>query len=195
MGVRKRIELVSTATVVEPGIFGIFRPLLLLPVGIADHLATAHLDAILAHELCHVRRRDNLAAAMHMVVQALFWFHPLVWWIGNRLVEERERACDEEVLILGSEPEVYAESILKICQVCLESLLACMSGIAGSDLKTRIVRIMTGGAAKNLSPGRRLLLAAAGIIAVSGPIVLGILNAPQSRAQTTRSNRCVYSQV
>ena len=44
-----------------------------------------------------------------MLVEAMFWFHPLVWWIGARLVEERERACDEEVLILGSEPQVYAE--------------------------------------------------------------------------------------
>jgi len=57
------------------------------------------------HEVQHVRRRDNLAAAMHLVVEAIFWFHPLVWWLGARLVEERERACDEEVLRLGNQPE------------------------------------------------------------------------------------------
>jgi hypothetical protein len=55
----------------------------------------ASMEAMLAHELCHVRRRDNLVAAMHMMVEAVFWFHPLVWWIGVRLMEERERACDE----------------------------------------------------------------------------------------------------
>ena len=43
-------------------------------------------------------------AAIHMFVETVFWFHPLVWWIGKRMVEERERACDEEVLRLGSEP-------------------------------------------------------------------------------------------
>jgi bla regulator protein BlaR1 len=53
------------------------------------------MEAMLAHELCHVRRRDNLTSAMHMVVEVVFWFHPLVWWIGVRLMEERERACDE----------------------------------------------------------------------------------------------------
>src|SRR5579872_1252834 len=111
-----RVELVSIATAVEPGIFGIFRPVLLLPAGIGDRLAEAQLEAVLAHELCHVRRRDNLASAIHMVVEAVFWFHPLVWWIGARLVDERERACDEEVLKLGNDPEVYAESILKTCQ-------------------------------------------------------------------------------
>jgi bla regulator protein BlaR1 len=48
-----------------------------------------------------------------MMAKAIFWFHPLVWWIGARLVEERERGCDEEVLRLGSEPLVYATAILK----------------------------------------------------------------------------------
>ena len=52
-----------------------------------------------------------------MVVQALFWFHPLVWWVGARLIDERERACDEDVIRLGSEPQVYAESILKTCEL------------------------------------------------------------------------------
>jgi beta-lactamase regulating signal transducer with metallopeptidase domain len=72
------IEVMSSPTRLEPGLFGVFRPVLLLPEGIADRLTSAQLKAILVHELCHVRRRDNLAAAMHMVVQAIFWFHPVV---------------------------------------------------------------------------------------------------------------------
>ena len=118
--------------------FGIFRPVLLLPEGITDRLSPAQLQAVLAHELCHVRRRDNLAAAIHMFVEALFWFHPLVWWIKARLIEEQERACDEEVLRLGGDPQVYAESILKICEFYLTSPLICVSGITGSNLKKRI---------------------------------------------------------
>ena len=88
----------------EPGVFGIFRPFLLLPEGLSDHLTPAQFEAIVAHELCHVRRRDNFSSAIHMVVEALFWFHPAVWWIRARLVEERERACDEAVLRMGSDP-------------------------------------------------------------------------------------------
>ena len=158
--------------------------MLLLPQGITDRLAPAQLEAILAHELCHVRRRDNLAAAIHMVVEAIFWFHPLVWWVGARLVEEREHACDEEVLRLGSRPEIYAEGILQTCQFYLESPLVCMSGIAGADLKKRITRIMTLKLAKKLSFGRKALLAAAGIAALTGPVVFGLMNAPQTRAQS-----------
>ena len=178
------LPVLSSPAMLEPGVFGIFRPVLLLPDGIADRLEAAHLEAILAHELCHVRRRDNLAAALHMAVEAIFWFHPLVWWIGARLVEERERACDEEVLRLGSQPEVYAESILKTCQFYLESPLVCMSGIAGSDLKKRVVRIMTQGMVKKLGFGRKLLLTVAGMAAIAGPIAFGLMHAPQSRAQS-----------
>ncbi len=76
------------------------------------------LKSILAREACHVRRRDNLTAAMHMIAEALFWFHPAVWWIEHHLIEERELACDEAVLRLGNEARVYAESILK----CLQAL-------------------------------------------------------------------------
>lgn len=102
-GIRIRIRLASSSSSIEPGIFGITRPVLLLPAGIAGRLSDGQLEAIFTHELCHVRRRDNLAAAIHTMVEAIFWFHPLVWWLRGRLVEERERACDEEVLRLGSD--------------------------------------------------------------------------------------------
>src|ERR1700722_9067815 len=105
----------------EPGILGIVRPVLIWPQGISEHLPDPHLRSILVHELWHVHRKDNMAAAMHMLVEAAFWFHPAVWWVGAQLVEERERACDEQVLGLGNEPSVYAESILKACKFCIES--------------------------------------------------------------------------
>ncbi|MDX1561353.1 MAG: M56 family metallopeptidase, partial [Gammaproteobacteria bacterium] len=76
---------------VEPGVIGILRTALLLPNGIEKRLTPAQLEAVLAHELCHIRRRDNLTAAVHMLVEAVFWFHPLVWWVGAKLIDERER--------------------------------------------------------------------------------------------------------
>ncbi len=179
------IEARSSRGLMEPGVFGLWWPVLLLPEGITTRLTAEQLDTIVAHELCHVRRRDNLTAAIHMVVEAAFWFHPLVWWIGARLVEERERACDEEVLRSGKQPEVYAEGILKVCRLYLESPVACVSGVTGSDLKKRIEEIMGARVAYSLNYGKRLLLAAAGIVAVAGPIVFGIVTAPASKAQQT----------
>ena len=174
----KRIEVRLSRAALEPGIFGIIRPVLLWPEGISGRLEDAHLEAILAHELWHVRRRDNLAAAVHMVVEAIFWFHPLVWWMGARLLEERERACDEEVLQMGSERQVYAESILKTCEFCVEAPLACVSGVTGADLKRRIVRIMSERVAERLGFGKRLLLLTICSTAVAVPVVLGLANSP-----------------
>jgi uncharacterized protein (TIGR03435 family) len=177
------VPVLCSPLLLEPGVFGIFRPVLLLPRGIDDRLSPAQLNAIIAHEICHVRRRDNLTATIHMVVEALFWFHPAVWWIKTRLLEEREQACDEIVLRSGNQAEVYAESILQVCKFCIESPLACVAGVAGSDLKGRIVRIMTGKAASNLGPGRKLLLVLAATVAISVPVVFGLVHIRQADAQ------------
>lgn len=168
----------------EPGIVGVFRPVMVLPAGIADRLTDSQLEAILSHELCHARRRDNLVAALHMTVEALFWFHPLVWWIGARLVDERERACDEEVLALGSKPQVYAEGILKVCEFCLETPLACVAGVTGSNLKKRIEAIMIHRIARKLEIGKKLLLAVVAAVAILAPVVFGLLHPLPSRAES-----------
>ncbi len=168
---------------IEPGVVGIVRPILLLPAGIGNRLDPAQLNAILAHELCHVRRRDNLTAAIHMVVQAIFWFHPLLWWLGVRLVEERERACDEEVLRLGARPQIYAESILNVCRLYIESPLACVSGVTGSDLKKRIEAIMKNRAVLRVNLVRKIALVALAIAAIALPVTLGVFSAAPVRAQ------------
>jgi len=177
------IQLFLSAAPLEPGIVGIVRPVLLLPAGILERLSDAQLEAIVAHELCHVRRRDNLAAAIHMLVEGMFWFHPLVWWIGARMVDERERACDEEVLRLGSEPQDYAEGILKVCEFYLESPLVCAAGVTGSNLKKRIEEIMRSRTPRKLDFGKKLLLAAAGVAAIAVPVAIGFASQPTGRAQ------------
>lgn len=177
------IPAMSTPSRLEPGVFGIFRPVLILPAGIAEQLTTAQFESVLAHELCHGRRRDNLTAAVHMLVEALFWFHPLVWLIRIRLLEERERACDEEVLQAAVQPQDYAEAIVGVCRYCLESPLVCVSGITGSNLKRRVEGIMMNRSTYNLNFGRRLLLVAAGFTAVVLPLAVGAFHIPPVRTQ------------
>jgi uncharacterized protein (TIGR03435 family) len=183
-GLTRRIELRSSTAAAEPGVFGVFRPVILLPSGIADRLDSGQLVSIITHELCHIRRNDNLIAAIHMLVEAIFWFHPLVWWLGALLVGEREHACDEEVVLLGNEPAGYAEGILKVCQYYLESPLVCVSGITGSNLTRRIEGIMTRRKSNRLTSGKKLLLAAAGIAAVAIPVTVGLMHPQPGRAQS-----------
>ena len=178
------IPLLLTRENIEPGVFGIMRPVLLLPHGMMEQLTPSQLDAVVTHELCHMRRRDNLTAALHMIVELLFWFHPVVWWIRARLLEERERACDEAVLASRREAVVYAEGILNVCKFCVEAPLHCVSGVTGSDLKKRIARIMAAQVAHKLDFGRKLLLTAAAALAVALPVTFGFIHEIQVHAQT-----------
>jgi len=183
-GISGRVELVSCESDVEPGIIGVLHPVMVLPAGIAGRLSDAQLASIMTHELCHFRRRDNLTAAIHMCVEAIFWFHPVLWWLGARLVDERERACDEEVLELGSDPQTYAEGILKVCEFYLESPLFCAAGVTGSNLKKRMEAIMTPRISGKLNFAGKFLLATTAAAALLGPIGIGLLNPVASWAQS-----------
>jgi uncharacterized protein (TIGR03435 family) len=133
--------------------------------------------------MCHVVRRDNLTAAIHMLVEALFWFHPLVWWIKVRLIEEQELACDEQALRLGVDRHVYAESILKVCEFYLTSRSLCVSGITSANLKKRIENIMRNQIDLKLSLCKKGLLAVVGLTALVVPITNGVVRPTASSLQ------------
>jgi len=175
-----------TSELLEPGLIGIVRPVILLPDAIVQQLASWEIDAVLAHELCHWRRKDNLLTLIHMLVEAVFWFHPLVWFIGGRLAEESERACDDSVLDTGKKPLDYAKTILKVCRLTFRSRLPCASGISGSELDRRITAIMIGRGGDDVDPNKILLLTGLGLFAVLTPFVAGGL-APAPRVQMLHS--------
>lgn len=179
------IPVAETSAHLEPGVFGVFNPVLLVPVGLKERLTPPQLNAILAHELCHVRRRDNLSTAVHSFIEACFWFYPPVWWIGSRMIAEQERACDEEVLSLGHEPEAYAQGILEICTTYVASVLPGVSGIGGADLKKRIHRIMTHTAPTELNTLTKGFLGAFCFAVFAVPIAAGVSTPVQIR---TRNN-------
>ena len=167
------LEARTSRALLEPALVGIVRPVLVLPQGIAEHLTRTQLDAVLEHELSHWRRRDNLTAAVHMVVEAVFWFHPLVWWIGARLVEERERACDEAVVRAGHDGRTYAEAILNVCERYVASALKCAAGISGADLKSRVVEIARNRVMRELPVQKKALLGAFALTTLIVPIIFG----------------------
>jgi beta-lactamase regulating signal transducer with metallopeptidase domain/ABC-type Fe3+ transport system substrate-binding protein len=170
------IPMLETTSSVEPGIAGIFRPVLLLPKGISGRLSASQFRAVLAHEFEHWRRRDNLTASIQMVVEALFWFHPLVWWIGAQLVREREEACDEFVLRHTGTPHDYAEGILNICQHYVAPPLR-SAAISGGDLRQRIQRISTNPSPESLGMAKKFILGGLAVVMVGAPVLLGTANA------------------
>ncbi len=176
------IRLAVCDTRVEPGVFGIWRPVLLWPRALTRRLSDQEVEAILAHELCHVRRRDNLSSALHTFVNATFWFYPVVRMIGTQLHIERERACDEEVLRAGYPPRTYAESIVKTCEFCIATHAMTVTGATGS-LRTRVAGILEGHVGAMLGQAQRIAIAGLALGAVTLPITIGVTSALPLRAQ------------
>jgi beta-lactamase regulating signal transducer with metallopeptidase domain len=158
-----------------PGVFGVFRPVVILPGTVVRGLSPEQMQAVLAHEMCHVRRHDNLTAAIHKCVEAIFWFHPLVWWIGANLLREREAACDEAVIEEGHEQAVYAESILNVCRLGVGAQFSGMAASTGGSLKERLISIMSDQRASPIDHLRFALLFAAAILTCYGPIAAGVV--------------------
>jgi beta-lactamase regulating signal transducer with metallopeptidase domain len=162
---------------IEPALVGILRPVVLLPEGLIERLTPEELQAVLAHEVAHLRRHDNLTAAIHVIVEAVFWFFPVTWWLGGRLNVERERACDEAVLSRGSEPAVYAESILKVCKFYVHVPMACAAGVSSADLKRRLELIMSDSRAHQLDSFKIAVIMMAAVLTLALPLGAGVLKA------------------
>jgi beta-lactamase regulating signal transducer with metallopeptidase domain len=181
----RRIELRRSASTLEPAVVGVLRPAIVWPDGLSDRLNDGELESILAHEVCHVVRRDNLAGYIHVAVEMIFWFHPLVWWLGARLLHERERACDEEVLRMGAHTESYAEGILKVCGYCLRAPAAFAAGVCGSALSQRIERIMRQPRGASRAPATRWVIAALAVLIAAPSFAIGVVTATATQERGT----------
>jgi uncharacterized protein (TIGR03435 family) len=166
------IPVLETPTA-GPAVFGILRPSILVPSLILGSLPADQLNTIVVHELVHIRRRDNLTIAIHMVAESIFWFHPLLRWIRVRLLEERERACDEAVLAAGNDARIYAEAILSVCRSYVKGPAITFAGVAGSGLKQRIETIVRRQPPPQLSWQLKFSLCLPALLALSLPMLYG----------------------
>ena len=169
-GIRRPVALLESALVRVPLVVGHIRPVILLPLGAVAGLSPACLEAILAHELAHVLRRDYLVNLLQMVAEALFFYHPAVWFVAGCVRTERENCCDDTATALcGGDPLRLAHAL---------TALAEWSQSAVVPATPRLALAAMGGRGALLSRVRRLVqrrpaapTLAEGIVA--GALVLG----------------------
>ena len=159
--ITRRIELLITPDVKEPGVWRVFAPVILLPSAIASALSDEELEVLMMHELGHVLRWDNLISNLNMILCCIFWFTPIIWLIDRRLLKEREEVCDEMVLSWTGTAEVYATSLKKVYRLCLMTHVSGLSAAGGSKLKQRLERIRNGGGEQQFSFVHKTLIATA----------------------------------
>lgn len=114
------VQVSTTSTNFGPGVIGTRRPVIVVPAHLVESLTPEQLETMLAHELAHVRRGDAWVARLQLVAQIVWWFHPLVWWMNRRLVRERERCCDEEVVAgMDGNRRHYARCLVNVLEAKL----------------------------------------------------------------------------
>lgn len=186
---KQDVDIVVSSKVTEAGLWGIRKPTVLLPEGAASRLSDEELQAVMLHELLHVERRDNLAVILQKAIMALLWFYPLAWLIDRKLFEERERACDEDVLRLRQSPETYVSGILKVARVCVEQRLAGTSSIGGASLKRRMKHLLSAEPPRRLATPERAVIIGlvAGLTVFS--LGAGFVNRDAYAAWSSSANR------
>jgi len=136
----KSIQIFESALVTVPATIGYFKPIILMPIGMAMHLTTYQLEAIIAHELAHIKRSDFLLNLFYSIVEILFYYHPAVWWISAQIRHEREANCDDIAIRITGSKENYLQALLSI-HSSAKSLPLAMSALGHSrSLYKRIKR-------------------------------------------------------
>ncbi len=108
------VNVQITARATGPLVVGVLKPVILWPVGLLAGLSMAEVEAVLAHELAHVRRHDYLLNVLQSVVEVLYFFHPALWWLSARVREEREHCCDDLALTLVGDARVLARALTRV---------------------------------------------------------------------------------
>lgn len=140
MRVSRSVRLLATDRVDTPVVIGWLRPVILAPVGVLSGLAPEQVEALLAHELAHVRRYDYLVNILQGIVESLLFYHPAVWWISNQIRAEREHCCDDLAVAASGDVLVYARALAKLESMRPAHFKAALSANDGSLLR-RIRRL------------------------------------------------------
>lgn len=174
LGMVKKVKLLGSARVDVPMVIGLLRPVVLVPLSAFEELPPRCLDALLAHELAHVRRLDFLTNVLQSIVLAALFYHPAVHWASRVMSRERENICDDDAVAAVGDPVRYARALAE-----LEAMRARLPELAlgsnGGSLVMRIRRLIDG--KKDHAPTTRALAAPALVLASTLGLALAALAA------------------
>ena len=150
MGMRAAPMIAACGRVSVPLVVGIFRPMILIPTGLISGLTPGELEAVLVHELAHIRRFDPVVNVLQRLVEAVLFFHPAVWWVSRSVSVERENACDDLVLRTNCGRNEYASALVHMAELCvaggspamIRSSALAATGKNGVQFRRRVLRVL-----------------------------------------------------
>jgi len=196
LGMKQSVGLLSTDddTIQTPLVAGVFSPVILLPLRIAESWSCEDLEPVLLHELIHIRRYDTLINRLQMILQALYFFHPLVWYSNRQIRKIREEVCDDLAIHrLRSDRKQYSLSILRIMEEALRESVWGWGGIGFSEkrstIKERIRRIMD----THYTSWKPMTIGS--IVLLGGIVILGFALSCIKKTDTITSNVSVEKTI
>jgi len=167
--VSRPVVLLESARLHAPAVVGWIRPAILVPSAALLGLTAEHLQAVLAHELAHVRRHDYLVNLLQSLVETLLFYHPAVWWLSSRIRHERECCCDDIATQACGDPAAYVRALATLRQLCASGP-ALAAAADGGDLSSRLRRLL-----RLPESSRPHLPWAAGLVALGLILALGVV--------------------
>jgi TonB family protein len=150
MSIARPVRLLVTKIAESPSVVGWLRPVILLPAAVLANLDADQLEAILAHELAHILRRDFLVNALQTVVETLLFYHPATWWVSRRIRQERELCCDDLAVQVCGDALRYARALTRLERMRIAPQPAVAAN--GGSLLYRVQRLT--GSAGECAPAR-----------------------------------------
>lgn len=177
--VSRPVQLVESALVQIPTVIGWVRPVILLPATALTGLTTSQIEAMLAHELAHIRRFDYMSNMLQVLVETLGFYHPAVWWISRTIRSERENCCDDLAVRVCGDPKGYAQALAEMEEIrCHQTELALAA--SGGKLINRISRLLGRDIAQETQRFRvHALIVVALLLTVAIPATLAFSHAQQ----------------
>jgi hypothetical protein len=169
LNIRQPVTLMASDGITVPVTTGVIRPIILLPASSVRTLDESTLDHTLIHELAHIKRKDHWVKSIQVIVCALVWFHPALWWINRKLNLEREIACDEAVLIhANTKPNRYTQSLILWAEGALNHRVyrVTVPFIVRSQLEKRVTTMMKSKKKLTLNLSKTRLLLLAGVVGI-----------------------------
>lgn len=145
LGIKRKIELLESRLVSIPVTIGQLKPLILMPIGTLTGIPSAQLEAILAHEIAHIRRADYLINIFQSVIEVLFFFNPSVWWISGIIRDERENICDDLAIEVCGESLILVKALVTVSELNYTNRNLVMAALGNKNKLYRRINRMMGG--------------------------------------------------
>jgi uncharacterized protein (TIGR03435 family) len=173
LGLRRRFLIVDSARVSTPTVIGWLRPVVLLPVAALAGLTPQQVEAILAHELAHIRRHDFLINLLQTLGETALFYHPAVWWLSSRIRTEREHCCDDVAVSVCGDAREYAAALTELASWSIAHPPLTMAATRG-PLLNRVRRLLRMEESDRRF-GRTTLAVAVVLTTVAGVVALGAI--------------------